>query len=202
MSIRLGSHTPRMPRLAAALGALVALIFVGTASAGGIPAAGLGAAGGRSLQAASSARVVKRVPTLEERLVAAINAIRLQNGLAPLRLNAELAAAAREHSVSMARLGYFEHSSATGKPFWYRIKARYPISSHYWSVGENLAWATPNMSAHLAVELWLRSPPHRRVMLGAAWRDIGIGGVHVHPAPGVYGGGDATILTADFGVRR
>ena len=88
------------------------------------------------------------MPTLEERVVAAINVVRVANGLAPLRFNHELAAAARAHSLSMAEQGYFEHASATGSPFWFRVRAKYPVGSRrYWSVGENLAWGSPSLSA-------------------------------------------------------
>ena len=39
-----------------------------------------------------------------------------------------------------------------------------------------------------AVEMWLKSPPHRKNLLTPAWREIGIGGVHALAAPGVYRG--------------
>jgi uncharacterized protein YkwD len=50
--------------------------------------------------------------------------------------------------------------------------------------------------------MWLNSPSHRRTLLTAEWREIGLGAVHVASAPGAYGGREVTILTADFGVRR
>jgi uncharacterized protein YkwD len=79
----------------------------------------------------------------------------------------------------MAEDGYFRHSGATGMPFWRRIGATYPARGHRsWSVGENLVWASPSLSARQAVELWLRSPMHRRNLLDPTWRDIGVGGVH------------------------
>jgi uncharacterized protein YkwD len=48
----------------------------------------------------------------------------------------------------------------------------------------------------------LASPTHRENLLAPAWREIGLGAVHAIGAGGVYNGLDATILTADFGVRR
>ena len=50
--------------------------------------------------------------------------------------------------------------------------------------------------------MWLNSPPHRANLLQPKWREIGLGGVHAASAPGAFGGLPATILTADFGVRR
>ncbi len=58
------------------------------------------------------------------------------------------------------------------------------------------------MSARLALELWLASPPHRANLLSPRWREIGLGAVHAFVAAGVYEGRAVTILTADFGVRR
>jgi uncharacterized protein YkwD len=139
------------------------------------------------------------VPTLEERVLDAINVLRQQHGLAALRLNVNLAATAREHSLSMAEHGYFRHSSLGGASFWSRVEGKY--GGPNWRVGENLVWASPYLSAEQAIGLWLKSPPHRRNLLAPIWREIGVGAVHADPAPGVYQGLPATILTADFGVR-
>ncbi len=150
----------------------------------------------------SAAAVVKRLPTLEWRVIAEVNRLRRARGLLPLRFNPELAVAAQGHSLSMAKRGYFSHLSVTGTPFWYRVKARYQAGGERrWRVGENLVWATPGLSAGKAIELWLESPPHRAIMLDPSWRDIGVGGVYARPAPGVYQGLPASIVTADFGVR-
>ena len=188
-----------MARATWVLATAAALFVTGKASAHVASTASGGSE--RSPQSARGSQVVKRMPTLEERVISAINDFRRSRGLAPLRPNAELASAARAHSLSMAQLGYFDHSSAVGTPFWYRIKSKYP-GARYWRVGENLAWAAPNMSAALALSLWANSPPHLRNLLSRAWRDVGVGGVFVSPGPGVYDGLAATILTADFGVRR
>ena len=103
----------------------------------------------------------------------------------------------------MAEYGYFEHSSITGSPFWKRVQAKYPQrGGRLWSVGENLAWASPDLSAQRTLELWLSSPPHAKNLLTRAFREVGLGAVHTLAAPGVYEGLAVTILTADFGVRR
>jgi uncharacterized protein YkwD len=149
----------------------------------------------------SGARGVTRLRGLEPQLLAAINDFRRAQGLRPLRLSRALAVAAGQHSLSMAEHGYFEHSSLDGSPFWKRVKAAYPRKGRRWGVGENMAWASPGLSARQALELWLASPPHRENLLSPAWREIGLGAVHA-VAGGVYNGRVVTILTADFGGRR
>ena len=68
-------------------------------------------------------------------------------------------------------------------------------------MGENLVWASPDLSADQAIQMWLNSPPHRKNLLTPEWREVGLGAVRALDAPGVYEGLDVTILTADFGVR-
>ena len=45
------------------------------------------------------------------------------------------------------------------------------------------------------------SPGHRKNILTARWREIGLSALKVAAAPGVYGGRDVVIITTDFGVR-
>ena len=152
---------------------------------------------------ASSQRPATSLSTLEQGVLADINALRKEHGLAPLRLSANLSAAARQHSSEMAARGYFSHSSANGSSFDRRIARYYPMSgSHYWSVGENLLWSSPDVDAGGALDMWWNSPEHRKNMLTARWREIGLSAVHVASAPGAYGGREVTIVTTDFGVRR
>jgi uncharacterized protein YkwD len=176
----------------------VALVGAGNAS-GQTSAMALRAAAQRAPQAALLARV-RHLPALEEQTLAAINGYRREHGLVALRLNPQLAASARQHSLSMAKHGYFEHTSLDGSAFWKRDR-KYAGHSRLWALGENLAWGSPGLSARQAIELWLASPTHRENLLSPAWREIGLGAVHAIGAPGVYEGRDATILTADFGVR-
>jgi uncharacterized protein YkwD len=50
--------------------------------------------------------------------------------------------------------------------------------------------------------MWLNSPDHRKNLLTARWREIGLGAIHVASAPAAYGGREVTIITVDFGVRH
>ena len=152
---------------------------------------------------ASANRPRAALSTLEQGVLADINTLRRDHGLAPLRLSTALTAAARQHSTEMAARGYFSHNSASGSSFDRRIARYYPVGgTHYWSVGENLLWSSPDVDAGGALNMWWNSPEHRRNMLTARWRDIGISAVHVAAAPGAYGGREVTIVTTDFGVRH
>ena len=145
----------------------------------------------------------RKLGTLNHQVLAAVNAFRAAHGRPALHESAALDRSARQHSLEMGRLGYFGHSSADGTVFWRRIQHYYPARGHsYWSVGENLVWASPSLSAAKAMHLWIGSPPHLKNLLSHQWRQIGISAVGVAHAPGVYGGGHAVIITTDFGVRR
>ena len=152
---------------------------------------------------ATADRPATAMSTLEQGVLSDINSLRAQHGLAPLRISSRLSAAARQHSSEMAERGYFSHDSANGSTFDKRIARYYPIGgSHYWSVGENLLWSSPDVDAGGALTMWWNSPEHRKNMLTARWREIGLSAVHVPAAPGTYGGREVTIVTTDFGVRH
>jgi uncharacterized protein YkwD len=138
---------------------------------------------------------------LERSVLVELNAVRRAHGLVPLRASAPLARAADAHSRAMGVHGFFEHDSRDGSPFWERVERYYGRTSR-WSVGENLVWgSTGSIDARRAVELWMASPGHRKNILTARWREIGLSAVRVSAAPGVFGGRDVVIVTTDFGVR-
>jgi uncharacterized protein YkwD len=135
-------------------------------------------------------------------LLQEINRIRAHRGLSRLRASGLLAAAAQHHSRRMARQGFFDHNSLNGSPFWKRVGRFYPSRGFdRWSVGENLAYGSPGLSAAGTVRAWMKSPGHRANLLSAAWREIGLAAMHTASAPGVYRGRRTTIVTADFGTR-
>ena len=142
------------------------------------------------------------VAQLQGALLGQINAFRTAHGLVRLKISPALSNVADGHSSQMARLGFFSHNSANGQSFSQRIAQAYsPRGFRSWTVGENLVWGGPDIGAARAFRLWLSSAPHRANLLNARWREIGLGAVHSTSAPGVYGGGAATIITADFGAR-
>jgi uncharacterized protein YkwD len=140
---------------------------------------------------------------LESSVLVDINVFRRAHRLAPLKINSRLSAAAREHTLQMAHDGYFAHESADGSAFWKRIQQFYASGPWgYWSVGENLLWSSPDVSASKALQMWLNSPEHRANLMNPRWREIGVAALHEAAAPGVFKGMDVTIVTTDFGVRR
>ena len=141
--------------------------------------------------------------SLESGVLQELNKIRSRHGLVPLKLSARLTAASTQHSHEMGADGYFEHASHDGTAFWKRIGRWYGQGSyHYWSVGENLLWSSPDVDPAAALQLWMNSPEHRANILTARWREIGVSAVRVADAPGTYKGLDVTIITTDFGVRH
>jgi uncharacterized protein YkwD len=183
-SNRVGVHGRWALRLALALAALAAAVLLAES-------------------ALATSRSERKLGTMNHQVLAAVNRFRVAHGLVPLRESAGLDRSARRHSLEMGRLGYFAHFSADGTVFWRRIRRYYPSGGHsYWSVGENLAWRAPSLSADGAMKLWIGSPPHLKNLLSPQWRRIGISAVSVGHAPDAYGGQHAVIVTTDFGVRR
>jgi uncharacterized protein YkwD len=136
-------------------------------------------------------------------LVREINQVRSEYGLRPFVTSAKLSTAAAQHTREMGADGYFEHNSYDSTPFWKRIERWYPSRGwRSWSVGENLLYSSPDVTASDSVELWMGSPPHRANLLNRTWREIGISAIHFDGAPGEYEGQPVTIVTADFGLRR
>jgi uncharacterized protein YkwD len=151
----------------------------------------------------ATARSETNLPSLNQQVLASLNRFRVAHGLAQLHESAALDRSARNHSLEMGRVGYFAHPSANGTAFWRRIERFYPDTHYsYWSVGENLLWTSPGVSAGHAMQMWIGSPPHLANLLAPRWRQIGISAVRVVDAPGVYRGRDIVIITTDFGVRR
>jgi uncharacterized protein YkwD len=148
------------------------------------------------------ARSVSGRASLDHAILLEINALRASRGLRPLVASAPLTDAARSHSFEMARAGYFAHESASGGTFTQRIQRFYPSSGYRsWRAGENLLWASPDVSAKRALGLWRQSPAHRKILFTPAWREVGIAAVHTASGPRVFDGLAVTIITANFGAR-
>lgn len=187
--------TPRLPAAdAVGMKHFAALVASVAAVLAVVPAA---------VAAPASTGAIAAHDAIELPIVAELNRVRASHGLRPLRTAQPLRVAADAHAGSMARGGYFSHTSADGTSFGTRI-ARYYKGAGYrsWSAGENLLWsAGVELTAREAVRLWMGSPPHRKNILTAAWREIGISAVRAQGATGVFGGSDVTIVVTEFGVR-
>lgn len=147
---------------------------------------------------------VSATPDLARALVAEVNRTRRTRGLRPLTYSARLTNAATAHAQALATAGQFTHAwPTTGSLYSRWIRGFYPAHGfRVWSVGENLLWASPGFTPPRAVQQWLDSATHRRVLLSRSWRELGIGVVSAVAAPGAYGGRDVQIAAAEFGTRR
>jgi uncharacterized protein YkwD len=127
------------------------------------------------------------------------NQIRTEAGLTALRENPRLRRAALAHSASMVNGGYFDHTSPSGDTFVDRIlSARYAKRDEGWTLGENLAWGTGELSTPAGVMgAWMNSPGHKANIVKRAYREVGIGIRLGVPSDSGVG---ATI-TADFGAK-
>lgn len=99
-----------------------------------------------------------------------VNQLRLQYNLPPLKLNAQLCAAAQAHAEAMAQTGVVAHADAHGRRADYRASE---AGYFYHQLGENLA--AGQLSWDRALEAWLNSPYHRSNLLTADYRELGVG---------------------------
>ena len=126
----------------------------------------------------------------ERSVLAEMNRVRAAHGLVGLRVDYRLTRAARAHSQDMLRRDYFAHGS-----FLSRI-LRYGASGPVF--GENLAWGTGSRAqARSIVASWLASPGHRRNLLRAGFRRVGLGA----PVGTFRGIAGVRMVTADFAGR-
>jgi uncharacterized protein YkwD len=135
-------------------------------------------------------------------LVERINAYRAERGLAPVRATPSLRLAALSHTRNQAERGAFTHDSADGSSFADRIARFYGQRGFSrWSVGETLLYGPVSLGPDEALQAWLGSPAHRRIILDPSWRDIGVVALLATQAPGEFGGRDVVVITSDFGTR-
>jgi uncharacterized protein YkwD len=127
-----------------------------------------------------------------------INAIRVANGLKPIRPTKPLRVAAQRHSRDMVRRHYFAHVSPNGLTVTDRVRrAGYLEGAHRPRVGENIGWGSGSLATPAAiVKAWMNSPPHRAIILTPGFRDAGIG-----IAAGAPQGGGGATYTLDVGRR-
>ena len=124
-------------------------------------------------------------------IVREINRVRRAHRLRPVKLTAPLTRVARRHSSLMLKYNALSHSSFDGSSFSTRLQRAGKRRSY----GETLAWA-PNgsgVNARSLLGLWLRSAPHRKVLMNGRLRRVGVGRVY-----GTLGAQSGNAITADF----
>jgi uncharacterized protein YkwD len=161
------------------------------------------ASAGRACESVAATPAQVSTAQLAGSTVCLLNAQRTRLGLRPLRLNAQLSAAAQRHASDMQRRDYFSHVSRDGSTFVERIRrAGYFKRASRWFVGENLAWGSGarRSTPRGIVAAWMDSAPHKRNILDSRFREIGIGVAQGTPRRNVFGLPAATYATS-FGTR-
>jgi hypothetical protein len=104
-----------------------------------------------------------------------VNDERARHNLARLRSNPALARIALGQSADMVRGNYFaDHSLAGRTPLERIVPALRP--AHVATTGQNIGWGTgADATPEAIVRAWMNSPPHRRIMLTAAFGEAGVG---------------------------
>lgn len=131
-----------------------------------------------------------------------LNQERTSRGLAALSANRHLQKAARRYSQLMVSRRFFSHRSPRGSTLVTRVRrgTGYLRGSRSWALGENIAWGSGSRATPArTVRVWMNSPGHRRNILTARFRHIGIG--IATGAPRSTNGLEAATYTTDFGRR-
>lgn len=131
-----------------------------------------------------------------------VNQERARGGESPLQANAQLAQAAQRHSEEMVSADYFAHVAPSGLTPVGRVQATgyIPNSRVGYTIGENIAWGTLQLSTPSAiVAAWIASPEHLANILYAPYRDTAVGVVATVPAS-LGEGQPGAIYSQEFGV--
>ncbi len=171
----------------AAVGAALAALFSG------------GTASAQTCANVSAAATVSSSAQIRSAVRCLINAERAARGLASLRADGDLRRAAHLHAADMVRRRYFAHVSPEGRSVAQRVKRTgYLRGARRWAVGEDIGWGTgTSASAQGIVTAWMKSPPHRAVILNGRYRELGLG-----VAGGIPSGGAGATFVLDAGVVR
>jgi uncharacterized protein YkwD len=142
------------------------------------------------------------LPAVTTAALCLVNQERARHNEMPLQLNADLAAAADAHSKEMVALDYFAHIAPNGLTPLARVRSTgyIPSSEDGYTIGENIAWGTLELSTPQAiVSAWIASPEHLANILEAKYRDTAIGVDPQAPAS-LANEEDGAVYTQEFGV--
>ena len=123
-------------------------------------------------------------PALETEVVTIMNRLRssgttcgtaAQSPVPALVMNENLRTAAREHSIDMVNRHFFSHTTPEGKTFQQRIQ-----ESGYEGAPLGEILAAGQTTPQAAVDSWLPSNGHCRIIMDAQARSIGVGFANNH----------------------
>jgi uncharacterized protein YkwD len=127
----------------------------------------------------AAGQVPDNLPALRALALSAVNADRVQHGLAPLRLSDALNRAAQAHAGDMLQRGYFDHFSPEGRSVDDRFQEQGGSPSSL--AAENLSMCTgcpaavPAERVRLLEQGWMDSPDHRDNILRRGLTGFGFG---------------------------
>ena len=128
-------------------------------------------------------------PTVGQRVVERLNAVRGDHGLGPLRVDLRLVAAAGRHTTDMVTHDFMAHEGSDGSDTGDRVQD----AGYDWRYfSENVA--AGQMSAEWVVDSWMESPGHRANILSERASHVGVG--YAHRSSTRYG----HYWTANFGA--
>jgi uncharacterized protein YkwD len=131
-----------------------------------------------------------------------VNQERARNNELPLKPNAQLERAAQGHSEEMVSEDYFAHISPSGLTPVERVVATgyVPSSEVGYTLGENIAWGTLQLSTPSAiVAAWIASPEHLANILYSPYVETAIGVAPEAPAS-LAEGQPGAVYSQEFGV--
>jgi uncharacterized protein YkwD len=142
------------------------------------------------------------LPAIQAATLCLVNQERARNDEPPLLSNARLEQAAQGHSEEMLSENYFAHVAPDGLTPVGRIQATGYVPNRQvgYTLGENLAWGTLQLSTPSAVvAAWIASPEHLANILFSQYRDTAIGIVPAVPSS-LAEGQPGAIYAQEFGV--
>jgi uncharacterized protein YkwD len=116
-----------------------------------------------------------QVAATEWEVLAEVNRLRGARGLPSLRMAPGVQEVARDRSSSMRRLGYFAHTSPSGRDAGDLLAAR-GMGRRSWGevIGRTRRMGIGHGSRWM-VDWWMHSPPHRELLLNRRFDAAGVG---------------------------
>ena len=127
-------------------------------------------------------------PSYPNEIAGLINSARAEAGLPELTINAQLAAAAQDHSIDMACFGNLSHSGSDGSSPYERVTA-----AGYSGFLEEIIYGSGYPQS--AFDWWMNDQVHREAILNPNAAAMGVG--YAYLSTSLYGG----YYTVDFGSR-
>lgn len=126
---------------------------------------------------------VTETPITIDSIFAAVNKVRADAGLRPLKFNEQLNTAAKNRWVDMVMRNYFDHFTPDGTPWTKFVRA---AGYDYIYSAENLARNFDTTEGLMTA--WMASPDHRKNILNPVYSETGIAG-------------DRDLIVQEFGFK-